>query len=289
MTQHVSVIGLGIMGGGIASNILKAGFPLKVYNRSADKAAPLVAQGASAAATARDAAVDADVIVAVLGDDAASRAIWLESGALDAAKTGAVVVECSTLSVPWVRELAGLAAARGLHFVEAPLFGSKGAAAAGQVRLVVGGDEAAIAAARPVLEAFSSALIPIGAVGAAATWKLINNMMIAVHAAAAAEALVMAERAGLNIEQVTALIGGGAANSGIVQNKLPRMTSRQYDDTEFALRWMAKDAGYARQLAEALGLSGAMIGAVEALYVGAREAGMGDLDFAAVVEALRGS
>jgi 3-hydroxyisobutyrate dehydrogenase len=140
------------MGNGMAQNLLKAGFPLAVYNRTRAKAEPLAERDARVAATPREAAEGADILLAMVGDDVASRAVWLgDDGALAAARRGAVLVECSTLSPEWVRELAGLAAERGLAFLDAPVTGSKDAAEAGALKLMVGGDAAAIEQARPGL------------------------------------------------------------------------------------------------------------------------------------------
>ncbi len=286
--HRVALIGLGIMGSGLAGNLLKAGFPLTIYNRTPEKAAPFIAQGARIAATPRAAVHDADVILSVVGDDTASRAIWLgDEGALAGAKAGAVIVECSTLSLPWVMELAAMATEKQLSFLDAPMAGSREAAANAQIGLFVGGAADDLESARPVLESVSRRQVHLGATGAGTKWKLINNMMLAVHVAAAAEGLALAERAGLDMEQVVALILNGGTASMIVQGKLPRMTEKRYDHTDFALRWMQKDTGYAMELAESLGLPIKTVEAAYEMYGWAREKGLDDADFAAVVEALR--
>ncbi len=134
--QQVAVLGLGIIGHGIASNILRAGFPLVVYNRSAEKTEALVAQGARRAATPHEAAGTADVVICAVADDAASEAIWMgEEGALAGAREGATLVECSTLSPDWIERLAAAAAQRNCGFLDAPVLGSKPAADAGELKL----------------------------------------------------------------------------------------------------------------------------------------------------------
>ena len=176
--NKVGLLGLGIMGNGMAQSLLKAGFPLTVYNRTRSKAEPLASKGARVVATPREAAASADIVIAMVGDDAASRAIWLgNDGALGGAKPDTIVVECSTLSLEWVRELAGLASERKLDFLDSPVTGSKDAAAAGELKLMVGGDAAALDRARPALEAVSQRIVHFGPVGAGATMKLINNLM----------------------------------------------------------------------------------------------------------------
>src|SRR5688572_8039421 len=128
---RIAFLGLGIMGGGMARRLLGAGFPVTVYNRNRSRAEPLVNAGARIADTPRDAALDADVIIAMVADDTASRALWLgDDGALAGAKKGAACIESSTLTVSWVQELARAASAAGCAFVDAPVTGSKGAAAA---------------------------------------------------------------------------------------------------------------------------------------------------------------
>lgn len=287
--QKVALFGLGIMGSGFAANLLNKGFDLTVYNRTRDKAEAFAAQGAKVGTTPREAAQDADVLIAVLGDDTASRDIWLgEDGALAGAKPGAVIVECSTLTPDWVRELAALAAEKGCGFIDAPIAGSKQAAATAQVGLFLGGDTEVIAQVQPVLDGFSRRQVHLGGIGAGATWKLINNMMIAVHTAALGEVLALAEAAGLNMEQAVELITNGAGNSMIVQSKMPRMLERRYEDTDFALKWMQKDAGYAVKLGESFGVAlNTVQGAWQAYQLAREHGGLDDLDFAAVVEGLR--
>lgn len=145
--QNVALLGLGIMGNGIARNLLKAGFPLTVYNRTRAKAAPLSKLGATVANSPREAATGADIVIAMVGDDQASRAMWLgdpstgsgrSGGALAVSPANAVLVECSTLSLEWVRERAGRCAALGLDFLDAPVTGSKDAAEAGELKLMIG-------------------------------------------------------------------------------------------------------------------------------------------------------
>lgn len=286
--ERVAVLGLGIMGGGIAANLLKAGYPVTVWNRTASKADPLVALGGSAAATPRAAAADADVVIACVGDDVASRATWLGSdGALAGAKPGAVLIETSTLSPDWVRELAALAADKSCGFLDAPMFGSREAAANGQITLVIGGDEAVFERVKPLLETFTRRLNYLGKTGTGATYKLINNMMGAVHAACAAEGLAMAEAAGLDIQAVAPLILEGPASSRMVQMKLPRMVERRYDETDFSLRWMEKDVVYAMTLADQIGVPLTIAPAALALYRRALEKGFSDEDMAVVAELFR--
>jgi 3-hydroxyisobutyrate dehydrogenase len=286
--QNVALLGLGIMGSGMAHNILKAGFPLAVYNRTQAKAQPFAERGAQVAATPREAVTGAQVVISMVGDDDASRAMWLGAdGALAGAAADAVLVECSTLSTGWVRELAGLAHERGLAFLDSPVTGSKDAAEAGELRLYIGGDAEAINRARPVLEAVSQRIVHLGPNGSGALMKLINNMMVAAQSAALAEGLLLAEQAGLDMQQVVALIINGAPGSPIVKGKAARMAAHDYGDTQFALRWMHKDATYALRAAGEHGVPMPASAAAREVFQMARNLGYDDADFAAVIEALR--
>src|ERR1039458_1433459 len=200
--QSVGLLGLGTMGAGMAANLLKAGFPLAVYNRSRAKAEAFAAQGARLAETPADAARGANVVLSMLADDAASRAVWLgtdgASGALAAAANGAVLVESSTVTPAWIAELAEAARARGLTLLDAPVTGSRAQAAAGQLSFLVGGPREALEAVRPVLETMSKEIVPLGPVGSGAKLKLINNFLCGVQIASLAEGMVWLERSGLD-------------------------------------------------------------------------------------------
>lgn len=238
--------------------------------------------------TPREAAHDADFIAAMVGDDPASRAVWLgEDGALAGAKAGAILIECSTLTPDWVRELAALARAKGCDLIDAPVTGSKAAAASGQLTLFVGGEAATLEKARPALEAISKGIFHLGPPAPGATWKLINNMMTAMSLAAVSEGLALAEKAGFDVQQVAPLILNGPASSPAVQMKMPHITERRYDNTDFSLRWMAKDMRYALVLAAQLGIKLKTAEAAAELYRQACAKMSDELDFAAVAEAMR--
>ncbi len=284
--QRIAVLGLGTMGAGMAATWLAKGFAVSVWNRTAAKAAPLATKGAEVAKTPREAASGADFIFAMVADDAASRGIWLgPDGALAGAKTGAIAIESSTLTPDWVRELAAHARAKDCGFLDAPVGGSRAAAASGTLVFFIGGDEATLEAARPALAAVGGKINALGPVGAGATWKLINNQLIAAQAAALAEATNLARSAGFTPEQVATLILNGAGASPIVQLKLPRMLERNFDETDFALYLMLKDARYAMDLAKSVGVPSDMTAAAAAVFARAEAKGLGAKDFAAVAAA----
>jgi 3-hydroxyisobutyrate dehydrogenase len=282
--QRVAILGLGIMGGGMAANWLSKGFGVTVWNRTRAKAEPLSAKGAKIAATPREAANSADFIFAMVADDDASRSVWLGAdGAFAGAKSGAIGVESSTLTPDWIHELAGQAQAKGVGFLDAPVGGSRPAAANGELRFFVGGDPKTYEAARPALAAVGNKMDLLGPVGAGATWKLINNQLAAGQIAALAEALAVAKKAGFKDEQISELILGGAPASPIVKLKLPRMLAQDFEPTDFALNLMLKDARYATALAQSLGLPAGMIEGAAKAFARADAKGLGDKDIAAVV------
>lgn len=291
MMEKIAVLGLGIMGGGIAANLIKAGYTVALWNRSRDKAERIAQQSdgqAQVAETPHQAAVDADIVIACVGDDEASRAIWTgDDGALASFKSGAVAIETSTLTPDWVRELAALIEERGGSFLDAPMIGSREAAANGKLGLYIGGDAAVLERVRPALDAISNNLMHIGGVGAGATWKLINNMMGAIHVACLAQALKMAEAAGLDLNAVAPLVVNGPVYSRIVSMKLPRMVERRYDETDFSLKWMHKDARYGVELAKQFGVDATLAEAAIEVMDAARAKGLDDMDMASMVEGLR--
>ena len=153
---QLAVIGLGIMGSGIAVNLMKAGHTVRVHNRTSSKAEPLLAQGAEWRETPAQAASGAEAVFSVVGDDEASRAVWTGStGALAGMERGVLAVECSTLSLPWVSELRALAAAAGLELVDAPLAGSKNAARSGALTMLIGAAPESLLRLSPIVAAFA--------------------------------------------------------------------------------------------------------------------------------------
>ncbi len=198
-TLSIALLGTGTMGAGMAANLLKAGFPLTVYNRTRSKAEPLAAHGARIADTPAAAVKGARVILSMLSDDNASREAWTgPSGALAAAEPNAILVECSTASPAWISELADLAKARGLELLDAPVTGSRIQAEGGQLTFLVGGSETTLAAIRAPLEAMSKQIIHLGPVTSGAKMKLLNNFLCGVQVASLAEGLAWLERSGLD-------------------------------------------------------------------------------------------
>lgn len=284
---RIAFLGLGLMGSGMAHRLLAAGFPVAVFNRNRGKAATHAAAGATLAATPREAALRADVIISMVADDQAARAVWLgPEGALAAAKHGAVCIESSTVTLDWVRELAECAAVRGLGFLDAPVTGSRTQAAAGELNFLVGGPAATLEQVRPVLAAMSKTITPLGPVGSGALLKLVNNFVCGVQVAALAEAIAMIERGGLDRAKALAILTEGAPGSPLVKAVSARMTAPDYAP-HFLLRLMAKDLSYAIKTAGAQTLDLTTASTALAAFQRGIAAGHGEKDIAAVIEPLR--
>jgi 3-hydroxyisobutyrate dehydrogenase len=289
LTPRVAILGLGTMGIGMARNVLKARFPLAVYNRTRAKAEPLAADGARIAKTAAEAARDADVVLSILADEEASRSAWTgEAGALHGAKAGTVLVESSTVTPEWIAELAGLAAERQLDLLDAPVTGSRTQADGGQLIFLTGGDAAALERARPVLTAMSKDIVLLGPSGSGARMKLINNFLCGVQVASLAEGLAWIERSGLDREQALRVLKNGAPGSPLLGAISDRMIAATYE-VNFLLPLMGKDLHYAHRDAASLGIDLRTAKVAEARFDEAVELGFKDKDMSAVIEPLRAS
>lgn len=283
--QSIALIGLGAMGTAFAARWRAAGFPLTVYNRDRRKAQALT--GVGVAPSPREAAFGADVVVSIVKDDDASRAVWQGSdGALAGLRRGAIAIDMSTISPGWARELSGLAVKAGAKFLDAPVAGGPSFATAGTLAIFIGGPASALVAARPLLAAVGSRIEHLGEAGAGATWKLVNYMMTGAQLASLAEALTLAEKAGIAPAQAAALIAKSVVASPAILAKLPRMSERRFTEPEAALRLVAKDQRYALELARSLGADLEILPVVAEIFARAEREGLGDLDLAAVVESV---
>lgn len=276
------MLGLGIMGSGMAQRMLSENFRVAVYNRNRGKAVALGDAGAFVARTPREAASRAQIVISMVADDNASRDVWTGAeGALSGAARGSVLIESSTLSIGWVKDLAGMAAEHACQFLDAPVTGTKPHAASGELLFLVGGSAQAVEVARPVLSVLGRDLIHLGPTGSGALMKLINNFLCGVQAASFAEALALVEASGLDRVKVLSILTAGAPGSLIVKRMTEKVESNNFEPA-FALRWMAKDISYAIQSATEKGLSLPTAAAALGEFQRAIAEGHGDEDFAAV-------
>jgi len=282
---RMAILGLGIMGAGMASRLLSAGFPVAVYNRNPDKAGPFSNAGALVAGSPREAASHAEIIISMVADDIASQGVWLgENGALAGAARGSLLIECSTLTVGWIKELSAAAMQRGCEFLDAPVTGTKPHAASGELLFLVGGSASALATAQPVLSVLGRETVHLGPTGSGALLKLINNFMCGVQAASFAEAVSLIEAGGLDRAKAEAVLTSGAPGSGIVKRAAASAAANDFTPN-FRLRLMAKDLGYAIDEASHRGLQLQTASSALALFKQAIVKGHGDEDFSAVVKA----
>ena len=250
---RVAFIGLGRMGHGMAGRYLDAGFSVAVWNRSKVKADDLIARGAHWATSPEDAAIDADAVVTMVADDAASREVWLtRDGAAATMKAGTIAIECSTVSYRHALDMARELRGRGLIYIDSPVTGLPDAAAAGKLTLLVGAEPADLERARPYLDPIGTTIRHFGAVGTGTVYKLINNLMGAIQIAGLAEGLAIAEQAGLDMKLVLEAMQTGVAASPQVIRHSRRMAERNFSGSTFTAALRHKDAAYAVALAESL-------------------------------------
>jgi 3-hydroxyisobutyrate dehydrogenase len=275
------------MGSGMAANMLRAGISLAVYNRTTSKAEPFAAQGARIAISPADAAKGAQVIIAMLSDDAASREAWLGAeGALTSAAPGTVLIECSTISPDWVAELGSLAKQRGLELLDAPVTGSRVQAAGGQLSFLVGGSETALATVSPVLKVMSKEIVHLGPAGSGAKLKLVNNFLCGVQVASLAEGIAWLEASGLDLEKAMTVLKTGAPGSPLFTGISARMIGHDFT-VNFLLKLMAKDLQYAGVAARKVGVDLTTAANALVLFEQASRRGYAEADMSAVIEPLR--
>jgi len=285
--QHVAILGLGIMGSGMASRLLASDFPVTVYNRNPAKAAPFAKAGASVADSPRAAAQRSEVILSMVADDQASRDIWLgESGALNGAAPGSTLIESSTLTVPWIQELAAAAAGKGCNFLDAPVTGTKPHAESGELLFLVGGSASALANAQPVLAVLGRDVIHLGPNGSGALMKLINNFMAAVQAASLAEAVALITAGGLDREKALSILTDGVPGSPMLKRVAARLSSGDFT-LNFSLRLMAKDLTYALSEGSRQQLDLQTAAAALRVFKDAIDQGFGEEDLSAVAKSSR--
>jgi 3-hydroxyisobutyrate dehydrogenase len=289
--MRVAFLGLGAMGGGMAARLIAAGHSLSVYNRTAARAQPLAKLGARIEDSPRAAAQNADIIIGMTADDESSRAVWLgERGALAAENApDALAIECSTLSHDWVLELAQEVRNRGFRYLDAPVTGLPDAAAAGTLTLLVGASPADLDAARPIFTSLATRVLHFGAVGQGTVYKLMVNMIGAVQIASAAEGIVLAERAGLDLKLVAdAIASGQAASPQVVRNVRRFVAGDHAASVNFTPALRLKDIDYALRLARKLGVSGDFGSVAATFYRRLCDHGFGQDNESRIIDAVRG-
>lgn len=284
----IAILGLGAMGSRMAKRLIEAGHAVTVYNRSPEPAAALAELGATVAATPRQAAEDAAMVIAMLSDDEASRAVWTDpqTGALAGLPAGALAIESSTLTPGWVRELAGRVAERDAAFIDAPVAGSRPQAEAGQLIYLVGGEDDAVARARPVLEVMGGAIHHAGPVSHGAVVKLAVNALFGIQVAAVGELIGFLEASGLDVEKTIGLLGDTPVMSAAAKGAAGLMLAGNYAPM-FPIDLVAKDFRYAVAAGSAAGAEMPVTRSTGDVFGSAAERGHGSDNIAGVVQLYR--
>jgi 3-hydroxyisobutyrate dehydrogenase/2-hydroxy-3-oxopropionate reductase len=269
----------------MARNVRAGGFPLIVWNRTPERSGPLAAEGAQVAADPSDLA-DADIVVTMLADADAVRAVVIDSGLVPRLRPGTIVMDMSTIGPVAAQELARAVSTHGATFLDAPVSGSVSVAEAAQLFAMVGGDEAAYTRATPVLDAMTKGHMLLGPSGAGAAMKLAVNAMIAVTNEAIAETLTLASRWGIDSERAYDVIASGAVASPFVLYKRNAFLHPQTEPVAFTASLMHKDVGLARRLAAELGVRTPALDAAHMVLDDAVGNGLAERDMTAVIELL---
>ncbi len=250
--ERIGYLGLGIMGSGMAANLLKAGFDVTVWNRNREKCRPLVEQGARQAETPAEAVINAEVIMYCLSHDAAvEQVVFGEDGILDGVSEGQIAIDMSTVHPDTSVEENRNYVPNGVDFLDAPVFGSKSEAEAGGLWIVVGGKKDVFDRARPVFEPLSESVHYMGETGKGASMKLVGNLIVACQLQGLGEALVLASKAGLDLGLVLDVISRTDFRSPVLKFAGAQLLERDFT-THFALKHMYQDANLILRLAEEL-------------------------------------
>lgn len=274
----VAVLGTGTMGGGMARNLARSGLPVRAWNRTPDKAAPLAADGATVCAEVTEAVEGADVVVTMLWD-ADSVAATLEAAA-GSFRPGTVLAQTSTVGVDGAQRLAAVAERLGLVYVDAPVLGTRKPAEDGTLVVLASGPDDVRARLEPVFDAIGSRTLWVGPAGAGSRLKLACNAFVLVLVEGIAECLALAEGLGVEPHLFLDAVRGGAMDAPYVQLKGRAMLDGALAPA-FALSGAAKDAGLIVEAATAAGMDVGVLAAVRDHFAAARDAGLGDLDLAA--------
>jgi 3-hydroxyisobutyrate dehydrogenase len=284
---NVAFIGLGTMGAPMAQNILKDGHTLTVHNRTRQREEPLAKLGAKRAASPKEAATEAEVVITCVSDTPDVEEVILgDNGVIQGAPSGTVVVDMSTISPVATRKIAAALAEKGLKMIDVPVSGGSEGAQKGTLTIMVGGEEADLEKARPVLEAMGKTITLVGPVGAGQITKAINQIIVGGVYLSVAEGLALGLKADLDMVKVVNAISGGAAASWVLDNRAGNMINNTYP-LGFRLRLHRKDLRIALEAAQELGISLPMAALVEQIENGLVARGHGDEDVSALARSVR--
>ena len=285
--RRVGFAGLGTMGAAMAANLVRGGFEVAVWNRTPGRARELVELGASEAASPADLATGRDVVVLCVRDTRdVETVLFGPSGIVDGDAKGLLVIDCSTIAPDATREFGRRLAERGAALVDAPVSGGSEGARQGTLSIMVGGADADVARARPVLEAMGRTITHMGPLGAGQATKAVNQVILAGTYLAVAEGIVLAMKSGLDPEAVIQALGAGAAASWVLANRSERMIRNEYP-IGFKLALHRKDLGIALEMAQAVGAALPVAGLAAQIENGLIAQGHGEDDNSALARAIR--
>ena len=283
MKPTIGFIGLGLMGGPMASNLVKAGFPVTVWNRTASKAESLVKQGAKLAANPRAVALQADVLITIVSDPAAlEEVLWGANGAIEGLRRGSLYIDSSTVSPDLARRVAKVCANRGVEFLDAPVTGGNWGAEKGELLYMIGGDAEVFDRAKPVLDVLGKKFFLLGPNGAGQTVKLGMNLILAMQVDALAEALAVVTAAGVEGERLVEVLQSSMGRTALLDIKAPLMLKHEYK-ASFPLRLMQKDLRLALEMAREHGVTLPAAAAAYGTYTTVKDSSNDDPDYAGIM------
>lgn len=284
--MRLGFVGLGKMGRPMTLNLLKAGYSVVVHNRSRGVVDELVAQGATAARSAGEVGQAADVVMTCLPTSETVEETYFGSGGLFAnARPGQIFMDHSTVSPNQSRRCHEAAKAKGAAFLDAPVSGGPAGATAGTLTIMIGGEAETVERARPVLEALGKNIHLVGAAGAGSIIKLTNQLLVAIHTAASAEAAIFAVRAGIDPQAVKDVIGTSFGGSAMLNRNIPLMLERKFDGGT-PTNLILKDLGLIGEYCRELNLRTLMVAQAGQVFAEGRVAGVGDQDMSGLVQVL---
>jgi 3-hydroxyisobutyrate dehydrogenase len=286
--QRVGFLGLGTMGAAMAANLARAGFQVAAWNRTPGRAPELAELGVTTAASPAEAASSAEMVVICVSDTPDVEAVLFgPDGVVGGAKPGTLVIDCSTIAPSGSWDFAARLRERDLRMVDAPVSGGSEGARNATLTIFVGGDERDVEHARPVLNALGRTITHVGPIGAGQAVKAVNQVILAGTYLGVAEGIVLAIKAGLDVEQVVEALGGGAAQSWVLANRSRRMIDNDYP-LGFKISLHRKDLAIALELAAQLGAALPVSALAAQLESGLIARGHGDDDNSALARAIRG-
>ena len=286
--QRVAFLGLGTMGAAMAANLARAGFQVSAWNRTAGRAPELGELGVTTASTPAEAASTAEMLVVCVSDTPDVEAVLFgPDGVVEGAKPGTLVIDCSTIAPSGSWDFAARLRERDLRMVDAPVSGGSEGARNATLTIFVGGDERDVEHARPVLNALGRTITHVGPIGAGQAVKAVNQVILAGTYLGVAEGIVLAIKAGLDVEQVVEALGGGAAQSWVLANRSKRMIDNDYP-LGFKVALHRKDLAIALDLAAQLGATLPVSALAAQLESGLIGRGHADDDMSALARAIRG-